>query len=215
MKSLVLIGTSLVITGMAFQGLAPRSAGQSTQPSASAVLTLPNTLTILVPLISKSKAAAKAGASGPFKDPAYAVEVDWAQSNVDYSPIQPCLVTWDETTTTRHSGGRSDSDRERHFIWLPYLKISDLRVMGLKNWTKDDDTDSSVPESSDGIYSGFILTTPHSTQVIAIYPLKNGFPNPSGAKRLGSPKNYSSQNQSDAESARQLLIHAATILTPT
>jgi hypothetical protein len=213
MKSLILLRTFLVIAGLAFQSLAPNSAGQATQPSVSGVLTLPNTLTILTPLISKTKAAARAGASRPFKDPASAVEVDWAQSSVDYSSIQPCLVTWDETTTTHYSGGRTDSDRERHFIWLPYLEVSNLKVMDLKSWTKDDDADSSVPESSDGTYSGFILTTPHSAQVIAVYPMKDAFPNPSEAKTIRKSEKMFFSNQSDAESAKQLLIHAATILT--
>jgi hypothetical protein len=149
MKPKGLLGAFLATAVAAFQSQAPNSAGQAAQANSSGVLSLPNTLTILTQLISNAKPVAKASPGKTFSDPASAVEVDWSQAKVDYSEIMPCLVTWDETTSTHYSGGRIDSMTERHFLWLPYLDVSNLKVMGLKAWTNDEDTDSSVPDSSD------------------------------------------------------------------
>ena len=197
---------------------APVSTVQATpSPSQTDLLSLGapslgDTLSSLSPLIARGKVTAKAGAGQTFADLDSGDRGEWSQSQVVTGGVEPNLISWDETAVVFANGAQTSKSSERHFIWLKYLVLSSIKVVSLKSWANDDEaTDSTVPAAQNGIYSGFVLTMDHTSDIIAIEILAKYFPNPSSLKRKRVSTRLFFATKNDAEFAKKLLIHAASI----
>ena len=194
------------------------SVSQAVPPSTQSDLmsrgtpSLVQTLSLLSRLIASGKVTAQASAGKTFDDFESGDSGEWSQSKVVTGGAQPYLITWDETAVVSAKGIHTSTNSERHFIWLRYLILSSIKVIDLKSWANDDaEADSSLPAAQDGIYSGFVLTMAHTSDIIVIDVLAKFFPNPSSLKKKREATRLFFANKNDAESAKKLLIHAAAI----
>jgi hypothetical protein len=221
MKTVSAFGSLVLAILLAGYVILPSSLARAFQSNpTSGVLTLDDTMTTLGRLISRSRVTVTAKSDGAFADPAGADHGALTNSNFQFDRDLPCLITFDEVASfhftndasTRDNAGRTVNSGERHFIWLPAMDAPTFAVVDLKTWANDDDaSDSSVPAGLDAAYTGFVLITKHSSEVIAVAPLKKHFPNPSSYSQIREADRIFFTNRSDAEDAKKLLAHATSV----
>jgi hypothetical protein len=194
--------------------------GMLQNASSSGVLTLDTAMVSLSRIVSRSKVTVTAGNGKPFSDPEFVDQGTWTQSKFQFDNKQPCLITFDETAFLHYSddplagtnAGKTILSGERHFLWLPAINPSEIKVVELKTWANDDEaTDSSVPASPDAAYGGFVVITMHSSEVIAIAPIKKSFPNPSSFRDIRKADRIFFTTRADAEDAKNLISYAALV----
>jgi hypothetical protein len=203
-----------------FVAISPLDAKAAQSNPSSGVLTLDDTMANLGRLISRSKVTATASNGGAFADPAQVDRATLTSSKFQFDKDQPCLITFDEVTSLHYSNdpsagknaGKTINTGERHFVWMPAIDATKLVVTDLKTWANNDEiSDSSVPGSPKATYSGFVLITKHSAEVIAVAPIKKDFPNPSSYHPIRQADRIFFATRTDAEDAKQLLTHAASV----
>jgi hypothetical protein len=186
----------------------------------SGVVTLDTAMVSFGRIISRSRVTVTAGNGQPFSDPKYVDQGTWTQSKFQFDKNQPCLITFDEVASLHYrdnpsagkNAGKTIVSGERHFLWLPAVNPSEIKVVDLKTWANDDEaTDSSVPASPAAAYSGFVVVTRHSSEVIAIAPIKKDFPNPSSFRDIKKADRIFFTTRPDAEDAKKLIVYAALV----
>jgi hypothetical protein len=171
------------------------------------------TLSDLSRIIAAGKVTLTASAGHSFSEMQSANRVEWSQSHVTTEGTPPCVVSWDEDVVATANANKTHSSKssERLYISLKDLMISDIAVMNLKNWANDDtvENDSTVPASSDGKYTGYVLVTKQTLQAVLIP--KRTVSNPSDLKTIRKSVRLFFVSEKDADSAKKILTHAATL----